>query len=107
MFKKPQEPTASELHKKCVASTALAQNKVERLAPYLDAPNVDPLEGTTYDFRRDFRGYGRESMNPKWPKNARIAVCFVINYEEVSSTSTQLPIRVVFDCDCYRILTNT
>lgn len=83
MFKKTQEVSASELHKKCLASTAIAQQKLERLAPYIDAPNTDPLEGTAYDFRRDFVGYGREPPNPKWPKNARIAVCFVINYEEV------------------------
>lgn len=87
MFKKNQEPSATELHKKCLASTAIAQQKVDKIAPSLDAPNVDPLEGTSYDFRREFVGYGREPLNPKWPKNARIAVCFVINYEEVSPTS--------------------
>lgn len=83
IFKKAQEATAEELHKKCVASTALAVQKLDRIAPQLDAPNVDPLEGTAFDFRRDMVGYGRELMNPKWPKNAKIAVCFVIEYEEV------------------------
>jgi hypothetical protein len=36
-----------------------------------------------YDFARDFKGYGEEGLNPKWPNDAKIAVSFVINYEEV------------------------
>ena len=36
-----------------------------------------------YDFPRDLVGYGEKSHNPKWPKGAKIAVSFVINYEEV------------------------
>lgn len=36
-----------------------------------------------YDFPRDLVGYGEQSFNPKWPKGAKIAVSFVINYEEV------------------------
>ncbi|GLS25704.1 allantoinase PuuE [Marinibactrum halimedae] len=31
---------------------------------------------------RDFIGYGAHPPHPKWPNNARIAVQFVINYEE-------------------------
>lgn len=31
---------------------------------------------------RDFIGYGRERPDPRWPGNARIAVQFVLNYEE-------------------------
>ncbi|KJA21918.1 carbohydrate esterase family 4 protein [Hypholoma sublateritium FD-334 SS-4] len=31
---------------------------------------------------RDFRGYGRDPPNPNWPNGAKIAVNFVINYEE-------------------------
>lgn len=83
MFKKNQEVSDADLHKKCQASVAVAQQKVDKIAPTLDAPNTDPLEGTHYDFHRDFIGYGREPVNPKWPENAKIAVCFVINYEEV------------------------
>lgn len=40
---------------------------------------VHPL----YDYERDFTGYGEEGLNPKWPNKAKIAVSFVINYEEV------------------------
>lgn len=36
-----------------------------------------------YDFPRDLVGYGEHSFNPQWPNNAKIAVSFVINYEEV------------------------
>ncbi len=33
-------------------------------------------------YPRDMIGYGRNTPEPKWPGNARIAVQFVINYEE-------------------------
>ena len=36
-----------------------------------------------YDFARDFRGYGEKGLDAKWPNDAKIAVSFVINYEEV------------------------
>ena len=41
-----------------------------------------------YDFARDFKGYGENGLNPKWPNDAKVAVSFVINYEEVSLSST-------------------
>jgi putative urate catabolism protein len=34
------------------------------------------------DNRRDFSGYGAEPPHPRWPGNARIALNFVVNYEE-------------------------
>ena len=34
------------------------------------------------DYPRDMRGYGRNTPDPKWPGGAKIAVQFVINYEE-------------------------
>lgn len=34
-------------------------------------------------YARDLVGYGRSPPNPKWPGGARVAVQFVINYEEV------------------------
>jgi hypothetical protein len=37
-----------------------------------------------YGYDRDFRGYGEGGLQGlKWPNNAKIAVSFVINYEEV------------------------
>ncbi|MEZ5722382.1 MAG: allantoinase PuuE [Paracoccaceae bacterium] len=33
-------------------------------------------------YPRDLRGYGRETPDPHWPGAARIAVQFVVNYEE-------------------------
>lgn len=33
-------------------------------------------------YPRDMHGYGRETPDPNWPGNARIAVQFVLNYEE-------------------------
>ena len=38
------------------------------------------MNETTY--ARDLRGYGRNPPDPKWPGDARVAVQFVINYEE-------------------------
>lgn len=40
---------------------------------------------TDYAFPRNFKGYGEKGLEGlKWPNNAKIAVSFVINYEEVS-----------------------
>ena len=36
----------------------------------------------TEAYTRDFVGYGADPPDPKWPKGARIAVQFVVNYEE-------------------------
>ena len=37
---------------------------------------------TSPNYPRDLIGYGRTPPDPKWPGNARIAVQFVLNYEE-------------------------
>ena len=34
------------------------------------------------DYPRDMIGYGRNPPDPRWPGGARIAVQFVVNYEE-------------------------
>src|SRR5256884_2250279 len=39
--------------------------------------------------RRDFVGYGANPPDPKWPNGARLAVNFVMNYEEGSEPSVQ------------------
>lgn len=45
--------------------------------------------GSTRDGRyRDFRGYGRRLPDPGWPGGARIALNFVLNYEEGSEPGT-------------------
>ena len=36
----------------------------------------------TESYPRDMIGYGRNPPDPKWPDGARIAVQFVVNYEE-------------------------
>ncbi|QDM17881.1 allantoinase PuuE [Tardiphaga sp. vice352] len=36
----------------------------------------------TTEYPRDLRGYGRNPPDPKWPGGARIAVQFVVNFEE-------------------------
>jgi putative urate catabolism protein len=40
-----------------------------------------------YDYPRDLVGYASRVIDPKWPGNARIAVQFVVNYEEGSENS--------------------
>jgi putative urate catabolism protein len=35
-----------------------------------------------FDYPRDLRGYGRTPPDPRWPGGARIAVQFVVNFEE-------------------------
>ena len=37
-------------------------------------------DGTAYP--RDFHGYGPHPPDPRWPNGARIALSFVLNYEE-------------------------
>ena len=36
---------------------------------------------------RDLKGYGRTPPDPKWPGGARVAVSFVINFEEGAEMS--------------------
>lgn len=44
----------------------------------------------TYGFARDFKGYGEKGcVGLKWPNNAKIAVSFVINYEEGGERSVE------------------
>ncbi len=33
-------------------------------------------------YPRDLRGYGRNPPHPHWPNDARVAVQFVVNFEE-------------------------
>ena len=35
-----------------------------------------------HQIKRDLRGYGEDRPHPRWPEGARIAVQFVLNYEE-------------------------
>src|SRR6201993_3294332 len=39
------------------------------------------------DYPRDLRGYGRNPPDPKWPGGARVAVQFVVNFEEGGENS--------------------
>ncbi len=36
---------------------------------------------------RDFIGYGPNPPNPNWPNNAKLAISFVLNYEEGGENS--------------------
>src|SRR5438045_9779007 len=36
----------------------------------------------TEDYPRDLHGYGALPPHPRWPHGARVAVSFVLNYEE-------------------------
>ncbi len=41
----------------------------------------------TETYPRDMIGYGRNPPDPKWPDGARVAVQFVVNYEEGGENS--------------------
>lgn len=57
--------------------------------PEIYAPHPD------FGFTRDFKGYGEKGLEGlKWPNNAKIAVSFVINYEEVSVSNNVLHFRI-------------
>jgi hypothetical protein len=45
-----------------------------------------------YGFDRDFKGYGEKGLKLQWPNNAKIAVSFVINYEEVKHNPQYTPV---------------
>jgi hypothetical protein len=44
-------------------------------------------------FPRDMIGYGAEPPHAQWPEGARIALQFVINYEEGAGTRSSTAIR--------------
>ncbi len=46
-----------------------------------------PVYDTTAPYPRDLAGYGREAPHARWPGGARIAVQFVLNYEEGGESS--------------------
>lgn len=52
--------------------------------------NVNKQAGTKYDFKRDLIGYGEEGLNCEWPENKKVAVSFVLNYEEGGERSLEL-----------------
>jgi allantoinase len=43
-----------------------------------------------YEVKRDFIGYGANPPDPQWPGGAKVAVSFVMNYEEGSEPSFEL-----------------
>ncbi len=43
----------------------------------------------TWESKRDFVGYAGKPPNPRWPNGARLAINFVVNYEEGSEASMQ------------------
>ena len=36
----------------------------------------------TPNYPRDLKGYGRQGLHANWPGRARVALQFVLNYEE-------------------------
>lgn len=48
----------------------------------MDTLDFVPGRLADYERPRDMIGYGEESFDPKWPNGAKIAVSFILNYEE-------------------------
>jgi len=46
-----------------------------------------PAMSPSSRYPRDLRGHGRQPPHPRWPGNARVAVQFVLNYEEGGENS--------------------
>jgi peptidoglycan/xylan/chitin deacetylase (PgdA/CDA1 family) len=42
---------------------------------------------TPNDYPRDLAGYGRNAPDPRWPGGARVALQFVVNFEEGGENS--------------------
>jgi peptidoglycan/xylan/chitin deacetylase (PgdA/CDA1 family) len=53
----------------------------ERESEATMAARADDVAARGLGPSRDFRGYGREPVNPKWPGNARIAINLNLNFE--------------------------
>jgi len=54
--------------------------------PYVQTPSDSGSDGVL-DYPRDLIGYGRNPPHAAWPNKARIALQFVLNYEEGSENS--------------------
>lgn len=52
------------------------------MIPFALLPEILGFDMIASDYPRDLIGYGRTPPHPEWPGDARIAVQFVINYEE-------------------------
>jgi hypothetical protein len=64
----------------------LSRSLVAMSEPTHDAQAYAPIGGSRPKapaYARDLVGYGQSPPDPRWPGRARIAVQFVINYEEV------------------------
>ena len=57
----------------------ICQSPIPLFKEPLKSSNI-PMPTSTYP--RDLVGYGRNPPDPKWPGGARVAVQFVLNYEE-------------------------
>jgi allantoinase len=55
--------------------------------PRPHAPQLDPFDPPGLRYPRDLRGHGRHPPPARWPGHARIAVQFVLNYEEGGENS--------------------
>ena len=62
-------------------------------APVHDAQaytaSADHVRPRAPQYARDLVGYGQRPPDPRWPGDARIAVQFVINYEEVGNACSR------------------
>ena len=46
------------------------------------------------NYPRNMTGYGQNSIYPNWPNKARVAVQFVLNYEEEEKTVFCMAIKL-------------
>ena len=64
----------------------MASSSEKASSPLSAGPSVGPAVGASAKpaspYPRDLAGYGRNPPDPRWPGRARLAVQFVLNYEE-------------------------
>ena len=55
--------------------------------PFVHTPSASTEADTPAAYPRDLIGYGRNPPHARWPGKARIALQFVLNYEEGAENS--------------------
>ena len=76
--------TTNTRHRGCAATSGQSGDTMGCLArqPHTSHETFMIPFATRSPYPRDLVGYGRTPPDPRWPDGARIAVQFVINYEE-------------------------
>src|SRR5581483_3256457 len=84
---RPQELPRLQRRLRRVLLGAVPRALERRRRPRAGLPRRDRGGRAANELTRDLVGYGREPPDPRWPGGARLAVSFVLNYEEGGEAS--------------------